>query len=50
VWRGLRRRFLHGFYLWGITLKVDPRKTTVLLERLGTAVADHDAYAEVGVS
>ena len=50
MWRGLRRRFLHGFYLWGITLKVDPRKTTVLLERLGTAVADHDAYAEVGVS
>jgi Phosphotransferase enzyme family len=35
---------VHGFYLWGITLKVDPRKTAVLLERLGTAVADHDAY------
>lgn len=49
TWRGLRRGMVHGFYLWGITLKVDPRKTTVLLERLGTAVDDHDALAEVGV-
>ncbi len=48
VWRGFRRGLLHGFYLWGITFKVDPRKTAVMLERLGTAVADHDAYAEVG--
>ena len=38
---------VHGFYLWGITLKVDPRHTAVLLERLGTAVADHDAYREI---
>ena len=43
----MRLGFVHGFYLWGITLKVDPRKTAVLLERLGTAVADHDAYAEI---
>jgi hypothetical protein len=40
----IRLGMVHGFYLWGITLKVDPRKTTVLLERLGTAVDDHDAY------
>ena len=45
--RLVRLGFVHGFYLWGITLKVDPRKTAVLLERLGTAVADHDAYAEI---
>jgi hypothetical protein len=48
VWRGLRRGFLHGFYLWGITLKVRPPITTELLERLGTAVVDHQAFAEVG--
>ncbi len=47
VWRGVRRGMVHGFYLWGITLKVDPRKTTVLLERLGTAVDDHDAFRAV---
>ena len=45
VWRGLRRGFVHGFFLWGITLKVKPEKTTALLERLGTAVDDHDAFA-----
>jgi hypothetical protein len=45
VWLGVRRGFLHGFYLWGITLKVDPAVTGVLLHRLGTAAADHDAYA-----
>ncbi len=43
VSRGLRRGMVHGFYLWGITLMVDPAITTVLLERLGTAVDDHAA-------
>jgi len=47
VWKGLRRSFLHGFYLWAITLKVDPRVTATLLERLGTAVSDHSAFKEV---
>jgi hypothetical protein len=47
VWPGIRLGMLHGFYLWAITLKVDPRKTAVLLERLGTAVADHDAFDEI---
>jgi hypothetical protein len=45
--RRIRLGMVHGFYLWGITLKVDPRKTAVLLERLGTAVADHDAFDEL---
>jgi len=48
VWKGLRRSFVHGFYLWAITLKVDPKIRTALLERLGTAVSDHDAFEEVG--
>jgi hypothetical protein len=48
VWPGLRLGMIHGFYLWGITQKVDPRKTAVLLERLGTAVDDHQAFAEIG--
>ncbi len=38
---------LYGFYLWAITLKVAPPITTAMLERLGSAVADHDAYASV---
>ena len=48
AWRDIRRGMLHGFYLWGITLKVDPAITTELLTRLGTAVDDHDAYAGLG--
>lgn len=48
LWRGYRRGLIHGFYLWGITMKVDTRITTALLERLGTAVHDHDAFTEVG--
>lgn len=45
--RGARRGMVHGFYLWAITLKVDPAITTELLTRLGAAVDDHDALAEV---
>ncbi len=48
AWPGMRLGILHGFYLWGITVKVDPAITSVLLHRLGTAAADHDAYAAAG--
>lgn len=47
AWLGIRRGILHGFFLWGITLKVDPSITAVLLERLGTAAADHEAFDAV---
>lgn len=43
----IRRGYLEGFFLWAITLKVDPPITTRLLDRLGTAAADHDVYASV---
>jgi hypothetical protein len=38
---------VYGFFLWAITLKVDPSITTVMLERLGGAVADHGALETV---
>jgi hypothetical protein len=47
AWSGIRRGIVYGFFLWGITLKVDPAVTSTLLERLGTATADHDAFAAV---
>ncbi len=43
--RLIRLGMLYGFFLWAITLKVAPHITTVMLERLGSAVADHDGYA-----
>ncbi|WP_018636088.1 phosphotransferase [Parafrankia elaeagni] len=48
AWLGVRRSVLQGFYLWSITSMVNPAITAVLIERLGTAVADHDSYATVG--
>ncbi|MDT3439191.1 MULTISPECIES: phosphotransferase family protein [unclassified Pseudofrankia] len=47
AWNLLGRGVLHGFYLWGVTVKVDPPITASLLERLGTAAADHDVFAAV---
>ncbi|GAA4961928.1 phosphotransferase [Yinghuangia aomiensis] len=45
AWLGMREGIIHGFFLWGITLKVDPAITSVLLQRLGTAAADHEVFS-----
>lgn len=34
---------VYGLFLWSITMKVAPPVTTAMLDRLGGAVADHDA-------
>jgi hypothetical protein len=47
AWRGMRRGVVYGFFLWGITMQVEPAVTSVLLNRLGQAAADHDAFAAV---
>jgi hypothetical protein len=41
---------LYGFFLWAITLKVAPPVIAAMLERLGSAVADHGAYDVVAPS
>jgi len=41
AWPTLVDGMVHGFFLWSITTKVKPDVIAVLLERLGTAVADH---------
>jgi hypothetical protein len=43
AWQAVARGMLHGFFLWGITTKVQPAVIATLLHRLGTAVADHNA-------
>ena len=40
AWRAIAGGMLHGFFLWGITTKVEPAIIVTLLHRLGTAVAD----------
>jgi len=41
AWPAIAFGMLHGFFLWGITKKVQPAIIETLLHRLGTAVADH---------
>lgn len=48
AWLGVRRGIVHGFFLWGITLKVAPAMTSELQHRLGTAAADHGSFAALG--
>ena len=41
---------VYGFFLWAITLKVAPPITTAMLERLGSAVSDHQALSSTVIS
>jgi hypothetical protein len=36
---------VHGMFLWSITRQVAGPIITTLLGRLGTAIADHDAFS-----
>jgi hypothetical protein len=47
AWRSIRVGMVYGFFLWAISLKVDPHITAAMLSRLGTAVADHDALSAI---
>ena len=47
AWRSIAIGMVYGFFLWAITLKVRPPVTTAMLERLGAAVADHEALDAV---
>jgi Phosphotransferase enzyme family len=43
AWQALSRGIVHGFFLWSITTQVEPALIEILLHRMGTAAADHDA-------
>jgi len=45
AWQAIRAGMVHGLFLWAITRYVDPPTIAIMLERLGTAVVDHDAFA-----
>ena len=48
--RNLGAGMVYGFFLWAITLKVAPPITTAMLERLGSAVSDHQALSSTVIS
>jgi hypothetical protein len=49
AWTEYRKGLAYGFFLWAITLMVDPEIIRTLLQRLGTAAAAHDSFAALGI-
>lgn len=50
AWAQYRASVVYGYYLWGITRKVDPAIINVFANRLGSAVTRHESYQLLGVS
>jgi hypothetical protein len=48
AWPAYRGGVVYGFFLWAITLRVDPPIIATLLERLGTAADAHDCLRAFG--
>jgi hypothetical protein len=46
AWRAISRGIMHGFFLWSITTQVEPGLIEILLHRMSTAAADHDALTQ----
>ncbi len=49
AWAQYREAVVYGFYLWGITRRVDPPIIREFTKRLGLAVARHDSFELLGV-
>ncbi|MCE7797937.1 ecdysteroid 22-kinase family protein [Sphingobium sufflavum] len=49
AWAEYRAAAAYGYYLWGITRRVDPAIITVFTHRLGSAVTRHDSFALLGL-
>lgn len=49
AWAQYRAAAVYGFYLWGITRRVDPAIINVFVGRLGASVTRHDSYRLLGL-
>jgi len=49
AWRMYRESVTYGYYMWGITMRVDPPITEQFCDRLGRAVMRHDSFGLLGV-
>jgi aminoglycoside phosphotransferase (APT) family kinase protein len=45
AWDDYRASFAYGYFLWGITQRVQPEIIREFVTRLGTAVATHESFA-----
>lgn len=50
AWRQYREAVIYGYYLWGITRRVDPPIIVQFTDRLGRAVMRHASHALLGIS
>jgi len=50
AWLQYREAVMYGFYMWGITRRVDPPIIVQFTDRLGRAVMRHDSHRLLGVS
>lgn len=48
AWNHYRESIAYGYFLWGITLRVDPPIIKQFVYRLGSAVAAHDSLGRLG--
>ncbi|HUD31107.1 MAG TPA: phosphotransferase, partial [Novosphingobium sp.] len=50
AWTQYREGVTYGYYLWGITRRVDPPIIVQFVDRLGKAVTRHDSFGLLGVA
>jgi hypothetical protein len=50
AWAQYREAPIYGFYLWGITRRVDPPIIVQFTDRLGKAVARHESHKLLGIA
>ena len=50
AWRQYREAVMYGFYMWGITRRVEPAIRNQFTDRLGRAVMRHDSFGLLDVS
>jgi len=49
AWEQYREAVVYGYYMWGITRRVDPPIIVQFTDRLGRAVMRHDSFRLLGV-
>ena len=50
AWLQYREAVVYGYFMWGITRRVDPPIIVQFTDRLGRAVMRHDSFALLGVA
>ena len=49
AWEAYRRALVYGYFMWGITQRVERPILVTFVQRLGTAVQDHESFDRLGV-